>query len=888
MPAIGIGTGIGFGGQSWQQRWNGRMYDSGDYGLGKWDVTNPNTDSAETESSLGINLYTLNAASGANVYSNNIKAKKAQSTGCWVFSHLDVPCYGSPTSNRRAGLINSGNTAGVEIYRNASGDKTVFTFRIFTSSTTRYSFESVIKHFGIIKITIDSSHNIAIYALINDAWVQQGTTQTYDVGSVMPFLSTKGGANTVGMSKAVLRDVFIDTSDLGYYTEYFSKIAGHSRTASVTMDGTTDNATAINNTLAAGSNVYITGGICVIGASIKIPSGRRVYFKNCSIKLKDNAIDNFFCNSAFDAGNTGLYVYGLGNAIWDGNAANNYDGYATYGPAGWSPAPGNSSYRYWTTALININQFNISGLNIVDYNHWNLGFQKATNGTVSNIYSNYSLYINAAAANKDFTDILIGSNNIAFSNIRAIAEDDFAAICTGQRPGFRYPLTDWQIGSIHDISFTNCKIENTAFAFRIVGESADGNSMYNITGSNIRMRVGGSFMQMGLATYYTTAPTQNTLKDFTFDNVTIDSSSYGYALYATVDCKDLTFTNWTNNSGQPNLSVTAGKAVNGISINSVVYPLPTVSTATVENANKDKVVVTFSSALNESYVPATTDFALAGKTINSVTVSGAVVTITVSAAYAYGDSISLDYTKPASNFIRDTYGAEAASFSGQSVTNNILSTYPTSGLIARWKMNGDANDSSGNGYNLTNNNGSLTTDKDGNANKAYDLVPASSAWLSRDPFTESRLADEFTISAWFKADALTNLDVIIGNLVIGTYVNGFAIHWITGNNLKFWVANHSSNYVTISFSDTGSWHHVIASYKKSGTAGKQLRFRLDNGAVVEGTYSTSIGYANCIFGLGKRNGPGYFDGKVDEAALWSRQLSSDEETTVYNAGCPAT
>ena len=95
------------------------------------------------------------------------------------------------------------------------------------------------------------------------------------------------------------------------------------------------------------------------------------------------------------------------------------------------------------------------------------------------------------------------------------------------------------------------------------------------------------------------------------------------------------------------------------------------STVTVENGAKSNVILTYNIPLNESIIPATTDFALAGKTINSVSISGAVVTIAVSVAYAFGDSISLNYTQ-GTNKLQSTLGGLAASFNGQSVTNNIL------------------------------------------------------------------------------------------------------------------------------------------------------------------------------------------------------------------------
>ena len=52
---------------------------------------------------------------------------------------------------------------------------------------------------------------------------------------------------------------------------------------------------------------------------------------------------------------------------------------------------------------------------------------------------------------------------------------------------------------------------------------------------------------------------------------------------------------------------------------------------------------------------------------------------------------------------------------------NVPSYVPTNGLVGWWPFNGNANDESGNGNDGTNNGATLTTDRFGNANSAYDF-----------------------------------------------------------------------------------------------------------------------------------------------------------------------
>ena len=677
---IGNGIGIPFGPPfSWASYWEQRLYDSGDgttLDATKWTVTNPNTTVAEFEQRNSINLYTLNAY-GANVYSNNIKSTDSRAIGCWIFSYLDIPVSNYPDSNRRSGLINAANTAGVEFLRDASGDESVLSLRIFTASTQRYLVATTVKDFGIFKITIDVSHNINVYALLNDIWVQQGVEQTWDVGSVSVFMSTKGAANVAGMTKTTLRDVFIrNTDDLNVLPYY-----NHNRTTGLIPDGATDNA-AIANAALLTRNVTFANGIFLLSESLKIPSNRTVYLKNCKILMGIQSLDNFFRNSDMDGGNASVKVIGQGNACLDSNAINNDDyvggvSYSTYGPVG-AGIFGDNVYHYWGIAMVQVTGFEISGLNIIEYNHWCIVPQAATNGIIDDIFFNF-MYVNTSESNKDGIDILIGSNNITISNIKGKTEDDFTIVASTQKIGMAYKFIGWEVGDVHDISYENIQCYYSGYySLRVMGESADNNSLYNISVDNYRTFQSGAFLHVGLSGWYASAPTQATLHDFTFNDITQELVSVGgfALLQVTESCKNFTFTNLVNNSIASTISITAGKDVNGFSVNGVVYDVPIVSTATVENANKDKIVITFSDAFNESYIPATTDFALVGKTISNVAISGTVVTLTVSVAYAYGDSITVDYTKPVSNYLRDTYGAIVATFASQAVTNNILEPIP--------------------------------------------------------------------------------------------------------------------------------------------------------------------------------------------------------------------
>ena len=63
----------------------------------------------------------------------------------------------------------------------------------------------------------------------------------------------------------------------------------------------------------------------------------------------------------------------------------------------------------------------------------------------------------------------------------------------------------------------------------------------------------------------------------------------------------------------------------------------------------------------------------AARTVNTVSVSGSILTLTLASAVGWGDTVTVSYTVPtdeSANRIQDVAGNAAASFTSQAVTNN--------------------------------------------------------------------------------------------------------------------------------------------------------------------------------------------------------------------------
>ena len=97
---------------------------------------------------------------------------------------------------------------------------------------------------------------------------------------------------------------------------------------------------------------------------------------------------------------------------------------------------------------------------------------------------------------------------------------------------------------------------------------------------------------------------------------------------------------------------------------------PYILSATVENAQADTIVITFSETLDESE-PGVDVITIAGKTVNEIDVVGAVVTVVVTVAFISTDVISAVYTVPELAPLKSAItGIEVDAFT-QSITNNV-------------------------------------------------------------------------------------------------------------------------------------------------------------------------------------------------------------------------
>lgn len=103
--------------------------------------------------------------------------------------------------------------------------------------------------------------------------------------------------------------------------------------------------------------------------------------------------------------------------------------------------------------------------------------------------------------------------------------------------------------------------------------------------------------------------------------------------------------------------------------------LAALSTATVEDADKSKIIITYDMQMDTGSLPLVADFGLTTDgtptAISTVVVTGATVTLDCNADFANGDAITIDYTPGRKPIKAAIAGFNSLALAAQVVTNNV-------------------------------------------------------------------------------------------------------------------------------------------------------------------------------------------------------------------------
>ena len=181
----------------------------------------------------------------------------------------------------------------------------------------------------------------------------------------------------------------------------------------------------------------------------------------------------------------------------------------------------------------------------------------------------------------------------------------------------------------------------------------------------------------------------------------------------------------------------------------------------------------------------------------------------------------------------------------------------------------------------------------GKVNDAVDLNGSNQAQkVASDPF-DFEYTQAFSASFWFKMDA-TNQYYHIFNKRDSSPRSGWLLSYYGPTTTwEFYVANASQEMyrdMTWSSPDT-NWHHGLFTYDGSGSL-SGVHFYIDNSELSgsnTGSVSASITGGSVDFHIGTNINDGtpsgqYFNGHLDEIGIWTKVLSSQERTDLWNGG----
>lgn len=152
----------------------------------------------------------------------------------------------------------------------------------------------------------------------------------------------------------------------------------------------------------------------------------------------------------------------------------------------------------------------------------------------------------------------------------------------------------------------------------------------------------------------------------------------------------------------------------------------------------------------------------------------------------------------------------------------------------------------------------------------------------------------FSLSCWFKALDDGAAAALIAKQESAAPFRGYNLILLSDGRIRWQLSNDNTpvnriTAITIQKFADATWHHVAATYDGSSTLvglsiyvdGALRGIQTDTDALSATILTTAP------FQIGARNGTNLlFNGLVDEAAVYDKELTSGEVTTIYNSGDP--
>lgn len=203
----------------------------------------------------------------------------------------------------------------------------------------------------------------------------------------------------------------------------------------------------------------------------------------------------------------------------------------------------------------------------------------------------------------------------------------------------------------------------------------------------------------------------------------------------------------------------------------------------------------------------------------------------------------------------------------------------TDNLVAYWKMDeasGSRADSVGS-YTLTDNN--TCGSRSGIISSATDFIDTNTEFLSLADNADMSYtgAENRSLQFWFNPDSVTGV-----NTIMSKWANTTDQEWLVylnGSTLTLGVLQQGAELTKASIT-TGAWWHVVVTMNSS----KGLELFVNGTSAGTKTSVGTVAGTGSEVRFGQNSTTNFYDGAIDEAAFWTRVITSTEVTQLYNAG----
>lgn len=224
------------------------------------------------------------------------------------------------------------------------------------------------------------------------------------------------------------------------------------------------------------------------------------------------------------------------------------------------------------------------------------------------------------------------------------------------------------------------------------------------------------------------------------------------------------------------------------------------------------------------------------------------------------------------------------------LVGTLRAQFPNDNLVGYWPFNGNAYDESGNGNDGVVNGATLTADRFGNINSAYNFDGINDYILVND--TSILNPDNFSMCCWYKTVSFEGIgnNAIVEKPFSSHIAPNYQYHigvtgdLYTGSSKSRFVADVSIDSMDRrintedNFLDIGEWYFLCITYN-----GLSYKFYVDDLLIGDSTISGTIDDFSQDLFIGRYGNIPYFTpGVIDDIRIYNKALTSNEVDALYN------